>query len=89
MQTAEAWIVIEWIKPKYNWEKAKPKISKLYQTKPSEGLAVKLVLEFEEEEWEPTITIKLDPLTVRGSISQDEMRSRAKADAQKFLQENM
>lgn len=86
---AEAWIVIEFPKPKYTWAKPEPKITKLYQNKPTEGLAVKIVLEMDEQEWEPTVFLKLDPLAVRGSISKDELRDRAKASAEDFLSKNM
>ena len=86
---AEAWLVIEFPKPRHNWQKREPKITKVMQRRPAEGLAVKVVLEMPDEEWAPTIMLQIDPLMVKGSVSADEMRDRAKETARQFLQENM
>lgn len=85
---AEAWLVIEFTKPRYDYQKPQPRITKLYQRRPTEGLAVKIVLEMEDAKWEPTVHLKLHPLEVEGSVDINEFQERARSQAEKFLSEN-
>lgn len=84
---AEGYLVIEFPKPKNSWTRRKPKIAKVLQRKPETGMYVKVVLDFPDEDWAPTIQLKIDPLEVSGAIGKEEMRDRAYRYAQAFLEE--
>ena len=84
---AEAWLVIEFPKPRNSWQKRKPKITKVLQKKPESGMCVKVELDFPDEDWAPTIQLTIDPLQVKGAVGKEEMRDRAARYAEAFLNE--
>lgn len=84
---AEAYLVLEFHKQANYPYRVKPRITKVLQKKPAAGLFVKVELEFPDKEWFPTIQLKIDPLEVSGSVTQEEMRDRAARYAQAFLED--
>lgn len=80
--------MIEFPKPRHDWQRRKPKIAKVLQKKPDKGMYVKVELNFPDEDWAPTIQLTIDPLEVHGAVGKEEMRDRAARYAEVFLNDS-